>query len=85
MYHVWQFPLKANIFDFFNPNLPKKYFWGQSFEILIPDSESATQIYHVCQLLGKKDKFELFRLNLGKLRNYVLYFGSYNIEGVAEG
>ena len=30
------------------------------------------------------DNFNFFGLNLGKLPNYVLYFGSYNIEGVAE-
>ena len=28
--------------------------------------------------------FKLFGLNMGKLPNYVQYFGSYNIEGVAE-
>ena len=30
------------------------------------------------------DNFELFSLNLGKLSNYVQYFGSNNVEGVAE-
>ena len=30
------------------------------------------------------DDFELFDLNLGKLPNYVRYFGSNNVEGVAE-
>ena len=29
------------------------------------------------------DNFEFFDLNLGKLPNYVQYFGSINIEGVA--
>ena len=29
-------------------------------------------------------RFEFFGLNLGKLPNYLRYFGSYNIEGVAE-
>ena len=33
---------------------------------------------------GKMDNFELFSLNLGKLSNYVQYFGSNNVEGVAE-
>ena len=32
----------------------------------------------------KTNKFEFFGLNLGKLPNYVRYFGSNNIEGVAE-
>ena len=30
------------------------------------------------------DNFELFGLNLGKLPNYVQYFGSNIVEGVAE-
>ena len=30
------------------------------------------------------NNFEFFRLNLGQLPNYVRYFGSYSVEGVAE-
>ena len=30
------------------------------------------------------NKFEFFGLNLGKLPNYVRYFGSNNVEGVPE-
>ena len=30
------------------------------------------------------DSFKFFGLNLGKLPNYVRYFGSNNVEGVAE-
>ena len=30
------------------------------------------------------DNFEVFSLNLEKLPNYVWYFGSNNVEGVAE-
>ena len=30
------------------------------------------------------NNFEFFDLNLGKLPNYVQYFGSNNVEGVAE-
>ena len=30
------------------------------------------------------DNFEFFGLNLGKFPNYMLYFGSNNIEGVPE-
>ena len=30
------------------------------------------------------DKFEFFGPNVGKLLNYVQYFGSNNVEGVAE-
>ena len=36
------------------------------------------------QFSVKTDSFEFFGLNLGKLPNYVRYFGSYNVEDVAE-
>ena len=36
------------------------------------------------QFSVKTDNFELFGWNLGKLPNYVQYFGSNNIEGFAE-
>ena len=38
----------------------------------------------MCQFPVKMDNFEFFDVNLGKLLNYVQYFGSNNIEGVAE-
>ena len=38
----------------------------------------------MCQFSVKMDNFEFFDLNLGKLPNYVQYFGSNNVEGVAE-
>ena len=38
----------------------------------------------MCQFSVKTDNFEFFDLNLGKLPNYVQYFGSYDVEGVAE-
>ena len=40
-------------------------------------------MYHVCQFSVKIDNFEFVGLNLGKLLNYVQYFGSNNVEGVA--
>ena len=79
-----QFSDKTDNFDFFGPNLPKNGFWGRNFENLSPDTESALPRYHVCQFSGKTDNFDFFDLNLGKLPNYVQYFGSYNVEGVAE-
>ena len=95
--HECQFSGKTNNLDFFGTNLPKNEFCRQNFEILSPDSESgrnfkilspdsesAAPIYHVCQFLGKTDNSEFFGLNLGKLPNYGPYFGSYNVEGVAE-
>ena len=49
------------------------------------DSQSAPPKYLMCQFSVKIDKFKFFGLNLGKLLNYVQYFGSNIVEGVAEG
>ena len=38
----------------------------------------------MCQFSVKKDNFGFFDLNLGKSPNYAQYFGSNNVEGVAE-
>ena len=38
----------------------------------------------MCQSSVKIENFEFFGLNLGKLPNYLQYFGSNNVEGVAE-
>ena len=46
--------------------------------------ESTPPIYHVCQFSVEMDDFQFFGLNLGKLPNYVQYFSSNIVEGVAE-
>ena len=61
--------------------MSKNRVWGQTLKNL--DSESVPPIYHVCQFSGKMD-LKFFGLNLGKLPNYMQYFGSNNIEVVAE-
>ena len=38
----------------------------------------------MCQFSGKMHNFEFFGLNLGKLPNYVRYFGSYNVDDIAK-
>ena len=48
------------------------------------DSISAPPRYHVCQFSVKMDNVQFFGLNLGKLPNCVQYFGSNNVEDVAE-
>ena len=79
------FSRETDNFDFFGPNLPKNKFWGKNFKNLSPDSESASLRHPVRHFLVKMDDFEFFYLNLGKLPNYVQYFGSNNvIKGVAE-
>ena len=68
----------------FWPKFARKWIWGRNFKTLSVDLESTPPKYHVCQFSVKMDNFEVFSLNLGKLPNYVWYFGSNNIEGVAE-
>ena len=64
--------------------MPRNEFWGQNFKNVSLDSISAPPIYHVCQFSVKMDSFKFFSISLGKLPNYVRYFGSNNIKGVAE-
>ena len=71
-------------FEFLGPNLAKNGFCGRNFRNLSLDSESTPPIYLMCQLFVKMDDFYFFGLNLGKLLNYVQYFGSNIVEGVAE-
>ena len=78
-----QFSDKTDNFDFLGPNLPKNGFWGRNFKYLSLDSESAPPRYHVCQLSVTMDNFAFSDLNLRKLPNYVRYFGSNIVEGVA--
>ena len=79
-----EFSGKTDNLGFFDPNFPKNWFWGRNFKNLSADSRSAPPRDHVCQFSVKMDNFEFFDLNLGKLPNYVQYFGSNNVEGVAE-
>ena len=65
--------------DFFGPYLPKNRYWGRNFKNLNRDFESASPRYHECQFPVKMDNFEFFGLP-----NYVPYFGSNNVECVAE-
>ena len=75
---------KTDNFDFFGPNFPQKGFWGRNFKNLSPDLESALPRYHECQFSVKTGNFKFFSLNIGELSNYVQYFGSNNVEDVAE-
>ena len=81
-----QFSGKKDNFDFFDPNLPKNGFWGQNFQNLGADSRSVPPRDYVCQfsVFFKFSNFQFFGLNLGKLPNYMLYFGSNAVEGVAD-
>ena len=81
-YQVCQFLAKQTILTFSAQIFPKMNFGGRYFKNISPDSESAPRRYHVCQFSSKTDKSEFFGLNLGKLPNYMRYFGSYNLDGV---
>ena len=69
---------------FFWPKFAQKWISGRNFKNLSLHSKSVPPIYHVCQFSVKMDSLRFFDLNLGKLPNYVRYFGSNNVEGVAE-
>ena len=81
---MYQFSDKTDNIDFLGPNLPKNGFWCRNFKNLILGSESTPPLYHVCQFSVKTDNIWFSDLNLGKLPNYVQYFGSNIVEGVAE-
>ena len=83
-YYLCQFSSKKKKLFLFRPIFAQDRFWDQNFRNLSLDSESAPTIYHACQFSIKMDNFEFFGLNLGKLPNYVQYFGSNNTEGVAK-
>ena len=55
-----------------------------NFKNLSPDLELAPPKYHLCQFSVKMNIFAFFDSSFGKLANYVQYFGSNNVEGVAD-
>ena len=81
---MYQFSDKMNSFNYLGPNLPENGFCDRNFKNLIMDSKSTPPLYHVCQFSVKMDNIWFFDLNLGKFPNYVQYFGSNIVEGVAE-
>ena len=68
----------------FRPKFAQKRILGSEFQNSKSGFGISTPVYHVCEFPGKTDKFEFFGLNLGKLPNYVRYFGFYSVERVAE-
>ena len=81
---MYQFSDKMGSFEYFGPNLPGKGFCHRNFKTLIMDSESTPPPYRVCQFSVTMDNIWFFDLDLGKLPNYMQYFGSNIDEGVAE-
>ena len=65
----------------FRPKFAEKWFLRLEFRNSKPGF--APPIYHVCQFKGKKDNFE-FLAYIWANCIFGLYFGSYNVEAVAE-
>ena len=53
----------------FRQKFSENRFWGRNLENLSRNSEPAPLRDHMCQFSSKKDNFEFFTLNLGKLSN----------------
>ena len=78
------FQAKRTSLTFLVQIFPKMGSWGRNFKNLNLHSKSAPSIYHDCQFSVKMDSFKFFGLNFIKLPNYERYFGSNNVEVVAE-
>ena len=81
----FKIPAPPRYFDIFKLKFAQNGFWGWNFEDLTPDSESASPRYHMRHFSDKLDNFKFLGLSLKKLPICVWYFGSHNVEGVAEG
>ena len=81
--NLHQFSDKTNNIELLGPNLPKNSFWGRNFKNLSLYWESVPPIYHVCQFSVKWTTFN-FWPKFGEIAQFVQYFGSNFVEGVAE-
>ena len=70
--------------ELFRPKFAQKWILGSEFQKSKCRFKISTSKEPCVQFLVKMVNFEFFDLNLGKLLNYVQYFGSNNVEGVAE-
>ena len=87
-YCVHQFSDKTGNFEFLGPNLPKNGFWSQKWilgsEFQKSKSGFAINTFNITCVPIFSQNGQLFDLNLENLPNYVQYFSSNIIEGVAE-
>ena len=81
-YQVCQFLAKQTILTFSVQIFPKMNFGGRYFKNLSPYSESAPEDTMCANFQAKRTSLSFFGLNLGKLPDYMRYFGSYNLDGV---
>ena len=81
--YVYQFSDKTDNLEFLDSNFPKNIFLGSKFQ----KSESGfgidTSNIPRARIFSQNGQLLIFGLNLGKLPNYVQYFGSNIVEGVA--
>ena len=79
-----QFLGKTDNLEFSNPNLRKYWILGSELKIFKSRFGISTIKIPCVPIFCQMDNFEFFGQNFGKLPNYVRYFGSNNVEGVAE-
>ena len=69
---------------FFRPKFAQKSILGSEFQNSKSGFGITTSSIPWVRIFRQNGQLWIFNLNLGKLPNYVRYFGSYNVEGVAE-
>ena len=80
-YHVCQFYVKQ-IALIFSAQIWPKIDFGSEFQKAKFGFGICTSKIPCVLIFSQNGKFEFFGLNLGKLPNYMQYFGSNNVEGV---
>ena len=81
--YVYQFSDKTDNLEFLDPNLPKNIFLGSKFQKSKSWFGIDTSNIPRARIFSQNGQLLIFGLNLGKLPNYVQYFGSNIVEGVA--
>ena len=83
-YYVHQFSDKMSNFEFLAQIGPKMDFWLAISKIQVWIWNQHLQYTMCANFQSKQITFNFFDLNLGKLPNYMQYFGSDVVEGVLE-
>ena len=81
--YVYQFSDKTDNLEFLDSNLPKNIFLGSKFQKCKSGFGIDTSNIPRARIFSQNGQLLIFGLNLGKLPNYVQYFGSNIVEGVA--
>ena len=70
--------------EFFGPNLPKYWILGSEFPKFKSRFGISTTKIPPVPIFCQDGQLSIFRPKFGKLPNYVRYYASNNVEGVAE-